>query len=197
MLHYNPPLHFSSRAFTPAHVPCVSAALSKKHHVMGCGWRERDYLSISQTPHPSYKSRPGGSSSLAVRAARRQGSMQLGDLVEGPQVWTREDVDRTCHDWTTRLTEAHVKELESAVADILGSGRARVQGNFVQLVRRAGGSHCKGRVPQGEVVGIYFSRPWIESFPGVSHLNFLKPKGWCLLACYLCCLALRETLRAI
>ena len=64
--------------------------------------------------------------------------MQLGELVEGPQVWTREDVDRTRSEWTTRLTETHVEELESAVGDILGSGRARVQGNFVQLVRRAG-----------------------------------------------------------
>ena len=61
--------------------------------------------------------------------------MRPGDLVEGPQVWTRDDVDRTSHEWTHCLTEAHVGELEAAVSDILRGGRARVEGNYVRLVR--------------------------------------------------------------
>ena len=63
-----------------------------------------------------------------------QGHVQPGDLVEGPQVWSRADVDRTSSDWTTYLTEAHVAELEAAVHAILEGGRARIEGNYVQLV---------------------------------------------------------------
>ena len=52
-----------------------------------------------------------------------------------PQVWYRADAEASACEWTHRLSDAHMRELEAAVAAMLESGRARVEGNYVQLVR--------------------------------------------------------------
>ena len=55
-----------------------------------------------------------------------------------PQVWYRADAEASADEWTHRLSDTHVRELEAAVAVMLESGRARVEGNYVQLVRGQG-----------------------------------------------------------
>lgn len=52
-----------------------------------------------------------------------------------PQVWYREDVERTEHEWKHVVSEKHICELEAAVEGVLQTDRATVEGNYVQLVR--------------------------------------------------------------
>lgn len=61
------------------------------------------------------------------------GTAEPFSIIEGPQYWFAKDYkDSTEH--ITRLTPAHVAELDAAVAKILDSGIVEVEGNYVQPV---------------------------------------------------------------